>query len=197
MDNSYEEFFYSENPQEIEKEKKKRNALHSLLPNLMGAKQTKQITCFGTANPKRRQNILKMPTINTKNSIFLENEQKGLIFGNWKESTKQSINTLNSYNNRNKQRIATPNIQRLFKTGDIDFANSYSAAFNNRYKKFFDDIFDNNGDLILDRFLNGIDSLLDEFQDSYAPSGSYQGKAVEKYNYNWIKLLNIFGIQYK
>ena len=54
MDNSYEEFFYSENPQEIEKEKKKRNALHSLLPNLMGAKQTKQITCFGTANQKRK-----------------------------------------------------------------------------------------------------------------------------------------------
>ena len=89
------------------------------------------------------------------------------------------------------------NNQQLFKTGDIYFANSYSAAFNNRYKKFFDDIFDNNGDLILDRFLNGIDSLLDEFQDSYTPSGSYQGKAVEKYNYNWIKLLNIFGIQYK
>ena len=40
MDNN-EEFFYSENPQEIEKEKKKRSALHSLFPNLMGGKTDK------------------------------------------------------------------------------------------------------------------------------------------------------------
>ena len=39
MEKNYEEFFYSEDPQEIEKEKKKRNALHSLFPNLMGGKE--------------------------------------------------------------------------------------------------------------------------------------------------------------
>ena len=109
MDNSYEEIFYSENPQEIEKEKKKRSALHSLFPNLMGSKADKTNYVLWNSKPKEEaKNIPKMPTINTKSSIFLENEQKGLIFGNWKESTKQSINTLNPYNNRNKQRIATP-----------------------------------------------------------------------------------------
>ena len=390
MDNSYEEFFYSEDPQEIEKEKKKRSALHSLLPNSMGGKADKTNYVLWNSKPKEDdKNIPKMPTINTKNSIFLENEQKGLIFGNWKESTKQSINTLNSYNNRNKQRIATPvcfddikkensnslttpnykelelsipnksklhtitndslkfenkqkdnrldtlsynnkgdmsltlkkdslkktdnpkppkkiliygstpiknydkqideikqklpkealnilnrtgteikvmddlhfmyndgkrskqqgiytskkivlnsknidyntlfsetvhavqdylgmtnygktnlefqehvikdlyNTQRLFKTGDIDFANSYSAAFNNRYKKFFDDIFDNNGDLILDKFLMGISPFIEEFQKNYAQSNSYQNKGVDNYSYNWIELLNIFEIEYK
>ena len=389
MDNN-EEFFYSEDPQEIEKEKKKRSALHSLFPNLMGGKTDKTKYVLWNSKPKEEaKNIPKMPATNTKSSIFLENDQKGFNFENKKESSKQSINILNPYNNRNKQKIATPisfddikkenrhsfttpnykelelgnpnkskqhtitndslkfenkqkdnrldavsyndkeemlvtlkndslktienpktqkkiliygstpiknydkqinelkqklpkealnilnktgteikvmddlhfmyndgkrskqqgiytskkivlnsknvdyntlfsetvhaaqdylgmtnygkanlefqehvikdlyNNQRLFKTGDIDFANSYSAAFNNRYKKFFDDIFDNNGDLILDKFLNGINSLFDEFQDSYAPSNSYQEKKFENYNYNWVKLLDIFGIQYK
>ena len=45
MEKNYEEFFYSEDPQEIEKEKKKRNALHSLFPNLMGGRRTGQTMC--------------------------------------------------------------------------------------------------------------------------------------------------------
>lgn len=45
MENNYEEFFCSEDPQEIEKEKNKRSILHSLLPNLMGGKEDKTTMC--------------------------------------------------------------------------------------------------------------------------------------------------------
>ena len=69
--------------------------------------------------------------------------------------------------------------------------------YDDAYSDFTYRIFDNDGDLILDKFLNGINSLFDEFQDSYAPSNSYQEKKIENYNYNWVKLLDIFGIQYK
>ena len=389
MDNN-EEFFYSEDPQEIEKEKKKRSALHSLFPNLMGGKTDKTNYVLWNSKPKEEaKNIPKMPTTNTKSSIFLENDQKGFNFENKKESSKQSINILNPYNNRNKQKIATPisfddikkenrhsfttpnykelelgtpnkskqhtitndslkfenkqkdnrldavsyndkeemlgtlkndslktienpktkkkiliygstpiknydkqinelkqklpkealdilnrtgteikvidnlhlmysdgkrskqqgiytsnkivldskkvnfhtlfsetvhaaqdylgmtnygkanlefqehvikdlyNKQKLFKTGNIEYSNSESASCTKAYSDFTYRIFDNDGDLILDKFLNGINSLFDEFQDSYAPSNSYQEKKFENYNYNWVKLLDIFGIQYK
>ena len=105
MDNN-EEFFYSEDPQEIEKEKKKRSALHSLFPNLMGGKTDKTKYVLWNNKPKEEaKNIPKMPTTNTKSSIFLENGQKGFNFENKKESSEQSINILNPYNNRNKQKL--------------------------------------------------------------------------------------------
>ena len=59
------------------------------------------------------------------------------------------------------------------------------------------EIFDNNGNLILDKFLMGISSFIEEFQKNYAQSNSYQNKEVDNYNYNWIELLNIFEIGYK
>ena len=89
------------------------------------------------------------------------------------------------------------NKQKLFKTGNIEYSNSESASCTKAYSDFTYRILDNDGDLILDKFLNGINSLFDEFQDSYAPSNSYQEKKFENYNYNWVKLLDIFGIQYK
>ena len=89
------------------------------------------------------------------------------------------------------------NTQRLLKTGNINYANSYSVAFDNRYKKLLDNIFDNNGNLILDKFLIGISPFIEEFQKNYAQSNSYQNKGVDNYNYNWTELLNIFEIEYK
>ena len=89
------------------------------------------------------------------------------------------------------------NTQRLLKTGNINYANSYSVAFDNRYKKLLDNIFDNNGNLILDKFLIGISPFIEEFQKNYAQSNSYQNKGVNNYNYNWTELLNIFEIEYK
>ena len=383
MEKNYEEFFYSEDPQEIEKEKKKRNVLHSLFPNLMGGKEDR------TNYVLKKNNKIKEPSANTKDPTFLENDQKEFNFESWKKSTKQIINNFDHKNNTNTQKAITPfriddtkkrkendlatpyykelelentnkptkhtivkdtlnfdnkktenkldsisyndkremsvtfsndsfktkddskqpkkviiygnapiknydkqinelkqklpkealdilnrtgteikvidnlhlmysdgkrskqqgiytsnkiildskkvnfhtlfsetvhaaqdylgmtnygkanlefqehvikdlyNTQRLLKTGNINYANSYSVAFDNRYKKLLDNIFDNNGNLILDKFLIGISPFIEEFQKNYAQSNSYQNKGVDNYNYNWVKLLDIFGIQYK
>lgn len=383
MDNNYEEFFYSEDPQEIEKEKKKRNVLHSLFPNLMGGKEDR------TNYVLKENNKIKEPSANTKDPTFLENDQKEFNFESWKKSTKQIINNFDHKNNTNTQKAITPfriddtkkrkendltapdynelelentnkptkhtiandflkfdnkktenkidsisyndkgemsvtfsndslktkdnsnqpkkviiygnapiknydkqinelkqklpkealdilnrtgteikvidnlhlmysdgkrskqqgiytsnkiildskkvnfhtlfsetvhaaqdylgmtnygkanlefqehvikdlyNKQKLFKTGNIEYSNSESASCTKAYSDFTYRILDDDGDLILDKFLNGINSLFDEFQDSYAPSNSYQEKKIENYNYNWVKLLDIFGIQYK
>ena len=383
MENNYEEFFYSEDPQEIEKEKKKRNVLHSLFPNLMGGKEDR------TNYVLKENNKIKEPSTNTKDPTFLENDQKEFNFESWKKSTKQIINNIDHKNNTKTQKAITPytnddtkkrkendltapdynelelentnkptkhtiandflkfdnkktenkidsisyndkeemsvtfsndslktkdnsnqpkkviiygnapiknydkqinelkqklpkealdilnrtgteikvidnlhlmysdgkrskqqgvytsnkiildskkvifhtlfsetvhaaqdylgmtnygkanlefqehvikdlyNTQRLLKTGNINYANSYSVAFDNRYKKLLDNIFDNNGNLILDKFLIGISPFIEEFQKNYAQSNSYQNKGVDNYNYNWTELLNIFEIEYK
>ena len=65
MDNN-EEFFYSENPQEIEKEKKKRSALHSLFPNLMGGKNDKTNYVLQKEN-KPKENIINSSKNNHNN----------------------------------------------------------------------------------------------------------------------------------
>jgi hypothetical protein len=383
MEKNYEEFFYSEDPQEIEKEKKKRNILHSLFPNLMGGKEDR------TNYVLKENNKIKEPSANTKDPTFLENDQKEFNFESWKKSTKQIINNFDHKNNTNTQKAITPfriddtkkrkendltapdynelelentnkptkhtiandflkfdnkktenkidsisnndkgemsvtfsndslktkdnsnqpkkviiygnapiknydkqinelkqklpkealdilnrtgteikvidnlhlmysdgkrskqqgvytsnkiildskkvnfhtlfsetvhaaqdylgmtnygkanlefqehvikdlyNTQRLLKTGNINYANSYSVAFDNRYKKLLDNIFDNNGNLILDKFLIGISPFIEEFQKNYTQSNSYQNKGVDNYNYNWTELLNIFEIEYK
>ena len=383
MEKNYEEFFYSEDPQEIEKEKKKRNVLHSLFPNLMGGKEDR------TNYVLKENNKIKEPSANTKDPTFLENDQKEFNFESWKKSTKQIINNFDHKNNTNTQKAITPfriddtkkrkendltapdyselelentnkptkhtiandflkfdnkktenkidsisnndkgemsvtfsndslktkdnsnqpkkviiygnapiknydkqinelkqklpkealdilnrtgteikvidnlhlmysdgkrskqqgvytsnkiildskkvnfhtlfsetvhaaqdylgmtnygkanlefqehvikdlyNTQRLLKTGNINYANSYSVAFDNRYKKLLDNIFDNNGNLILDKFLIGISPFIEEFQKNYTQSNSYQNKGVDNYNYNWTELLNIFEIEYK
>ena len=70
MEKNYEEFFYSEDPQEIEKEKKKRNVLHSLFPNLMGGKEDR------TNYVLKENNKIKEPSANTKDPTFLESPQE-------------------------------------------------------------------------------------------------------------------------
>ena len=394
MENNYEEFFCSEDPQEIEKEKNKRSILHSLLPNLMGGKEDKTnyvLRNYGTGNNKSNDNITHTPNASakTKGAFLLENNHKEFNFESWKKNAKQTINNFNPNNNANTQKtiipfkiddtenrkenyLTTPNYkelelgntnksakhtivkdtlnfdnkktenkldsisyndkgemsvtfsndslktkynskqpkkviiygnapiknydkqinelkqklpkealdilnrtgteikvidnlhlmysdgkrskqqgiytsnkiildskkvnfhtlfsetvhaaqdylgmtnygkanlefqehvikdlynkQKLFKTGNIEYSNSESASCTKVYSDFTYRIFDNDGDLILDKFLNGINSLFEEFQDSYAPSNSYQEKKIENYNYNWVKLLDIFGIQYK
>ena len=383
MEKNYEEFFYSEDPQEIEKEKKKRNALHSLFPNLMGGKEDR------TNYVLKENNKIKGSSANTKDPTFLENDQKEFNFESWKKSTKQIINNFDHKNNTNTQKAITPfriddtkkrkendltapdynelelentnkptkhtiandflkfdnkktenkidsisyndkgemsvtfsndslktkddsklpkkviiygnapiknydkqinelkqklpkealdilnrtgteikvidnlhlmysdgkrskqqgiytsnkiildskkvnfhtlfsetvhaaqdylgmtnygkanlefqehvikdlyNTQRLLKTGNINYANSYSVTSDYKYNDFIKEIFDNNGNLILDKFLIGISPFIEEFQKNYAQSNSYQNKGVDNYNYNWVKLLDIFGIQYK
>ena len=394
MENNYEEFFCSEDPQEIEKEKNKRSILHSLLPNLMGGKEDKTnyvLRNYGAGNNKSNDNITHTPNASakTKGAFLLENNQKEFNFESWKKNAKQTINNFNPNNNANTQKTIIPfkiddtenrkenylttpnykelelgntnksakhtivkdtlnfdnrktenkidsisyndkgemsvtfsndslktkdnsnqpkkviiygnapiknydkqinelkqklpkealdilnrtgteikvidnlhlmysdgkrskqqgiytsnkiildskkvnfhtlfsetvhaaqdylgmtnygkanlefqehvikdlyNTQRLLKTGNINYANSYSVTSDYKYNDFIKEIYDNNGNLILDKFLMGISSFIEEFQKNYAQSNSYQNKGVDNYNYNWVKLLDIFGIQYK
>ena len=56
---------------------------------------------------------------------------------------------------------------------------------------------DQNGILDLNGFLSNIENYIDEFQENYTPSNSYQTPTVNKFDYNWIKLFDLFGIKYK
>ena len=57
--------------------------------------------------------------------------------------------------------------------------------------------FDENNVLDLNKFLPVIESYFDEFQKYYSPSGMYQEPGIENFDYNWIELLDLFGIEYK
>ena len=73
----------------------------------------------------------------------------------------------------------------------------HSASKDNDYIFLMEIAFDEHGVLDLNRFLKGINNFINSFQEEYVPSNSYQTPAVECFKYNWIKLLQIFGIEYK
>ena len=88
--------------------------------------------------------------------------------------------------------------QELKATGYND--NSYGGLSNSNDDEYIKLIFnslDQNGFLDLNGFLSNIENYIDEFQENYTPSNSYQTPTVNKFNYNWIKLFDIFGIKYK
>lgn len=58
------EFFYSNNPEEIEKEKKKRKALHSLFPNSMGTEdKTNYVLLSDNKQGHVPDSLLKAPNL--------------------------------------------------------------------------------------------------------------------------------------
>ena len=73
----------------------------------------------------------------------------------------------------------------------------HSASKDNEYIFLMELAFDENGVLNLNKFLIGINNFINSFQKEYLPSDSYQTPAVKDFNYNWIELLQIFGIEYK
>ena len=88
--------------------------------------------------------------------------------------------------------------QQLLKTGDINHANGLStSSFNKEYAEFFKNIFDEHDILDLKIFISNINYFFDKFQKNYSQSDSYQEPKINNYDYKWIELLNIFGIQYK
>ena len=77
---------------------------------------------------------------------------------------------------------------------------SYAGLSNSNDDKYIKLIFnslDQNGILDLNGFLSNIENYIDEFQEYYTPSNSYQTPTVNKFDYNWIKLFDLFGIKYK
>ena len=77
-----------------------------------------------------------------------------------------------------------------------DYPN-YSTSTEDEYDKFITSLFDENKVLDLNKFLSNINYFMADFQKNYKPGNSYQKSAVKNFNYNWIKLLHIFGIKYK
>lgn len=88
--------------------------------------------------------------------------------------------------------------QELKTTGYND--DSYAGLSNSNDDKYIKLIFnslDQNGILDLNGFLSNIENYIDEFQEYYTPNNSYQTPTVNKFDYNWIKLFDLFGIKYK
>ena len=74
---------------------------------------------------------------------------------------------------------------------------SYSISTDREYDDFITSLFDENKVLDLNKFLSNINHFMVHFQKKYEVSNSYQAPAINNFNYNWIKLLHIFGIGYK
>ena len=83
------------------------------------------------------------------------------------------------------------------KTKDIEYLKGYTTNEDKVYTDFVNEVLDEKGVLDLNKFLSEIDYFIGKFQDYYKQSNSYQAPAVKNFNYNWIKLLHIFGIEYK
>ena len=87
--------------------------------------------------------------------------------------------------------------QQLRKKFGEDSFYEHTASKDNEYIFLMETAIDKEGVLDLNKFLTGINKFINSFQEEYVPSNSYQTPAVEGFKYNWIKLLQIFGIEYK
>ena len=141
MENNYEEFFYSEDPQEIEKEKNKRSILHSLLPNLMGGKEDKTnyvLRNYGTGNCVMDWRIMPDSSKNNrKNDVTVEANKKNYNFDPWKRETE--IDSLLHHNPNKKERYDKDEFEYINKSkfnsvigNSFDFEGGYS---NNKYDR--------------------------------------------------------------
>ena len=81
------EFFYSNNPEEIEKEKKKRQALHSFFPHSMGSEDNTRYVFLGDNKPEPKVNNPfeqpKQESSNVKSTPDFGNDEKELNFDPW------------------------------------------------------------------------------------------------------------------
>ena len=87
--------------------------------------------------------------------------------------------------------------QKLRKIFGEDSPYEHTASKDNEYIYLLDSAIDKKGLLDLNKFLIGINNFINSFQKEYLSSDSYQTPPVKDFNYNWIELLQIFGIEYK
>ena len=87
--------------------------------------------------------------------------------------------------------------QKLRKIFGEDSPYEHTASKDNEYIYLLDSAIDKKGVLDLNKFLIGINNFINSFQKEYLSSDSYQTPPVKDFNYNWIELLQIFGIEYK
>ena len=81
------EFFISDNPEEIEKEKKKRQALHSFFPHSMGSEDNTRYVLLGNNKSEPKVNNPfeqpKQESSNVKSTPDFGNDEKELNFDPW------------------------------------------------------------------------------------------------------------------
>ena len=87
--------------------------------------------------------------------------------------------------------------QKLRKQFGDDGLDLFSASTNKEYVDLIGTIFDTNAIIDLNRFLSVIEYCIGSFQEYYNLSDSYQSPTINNFNYNWRKLFDIFGIEYK
>ena len=87
--------------------------------------------------------------------------------------------------------------QKLRKQFGDEGIDLFSASTNKEYIDLIATIFDTNAIIDLNRFLSSIEYCIGGFQENYNLSNSYQSPTLNNFNYNWRKIFDIFGIEYK
>ena len=141
MKNNYEEFFYSEDPKEIEKERKKRSALHSFFPNLIGGKEDR--TNYVLQKNKTDSNTINCNIAadssknNRKKDVTVEVNKKNNNFDPWKREIE--IDSLHRVNPNRKERYDKDEFEHINQSKfnsvighSFDFEGGYS---NNRHDR--------------------------------------------------------------
>ena len=87
--------------------------------------------------------------------------------------------------------------QKLRKIFGDDALDLLSASTGKEYVDLIANIFDSTATIDLKTFLSGIEYCIGGFQEHYNSSDSYQSPKIKNFDYNWSKLFDIFGIEYK
>ena len=87
--------------------------------------------------------------------------------------------------------------QKLRKKFGDDALDLLSASTGKEYVDLIANIFDSTATIDLKTFLSGIEYCIGGFQEHYNSSDSYQSPKIKNFDYNWSKLFDIFGIEYK
>ena len=127
MKNTYEEFFYSEDPQEIERERKKKDSLLKLFPSLFSNPKdtTQYIPIKQDTIPTPADNKTAVETNQTNKSPNFENNKKDFKFDPWKR--EMEIDSLSLYNSNKNGR---------YEKGEFEYINK--SKFNSVIGNSFD-----------------------------------------------------------
>ena len=87
--------------------------------------------------------------------------------------------------------------QKLRREFGDDALDLLSASTGKEYVDLIANIFDSTATIDLKTFLSGIEYCIGGFQEHYNSSDSYQSPKIKNFDYNWSKLFDIFGIEYK
>ena len=135
MKNDFEEYFYSDNLQEIENERKKRNALISMFPNLMGNEdKTKYVLRNG--NTAKQKDFYVDKHQEQKDSVSFAEDKNRYSFDPWeREKTLDSINKIN-YLKLNGEIGSIPIQRPAYHEDEFEYMNKakFNSVIENSFK---------------------------------------------------------------